>query len=184
MKLKNIMLVVMGCSLFFTQDISATSLSACESEAIIDSTPDVVPGNGGQDYVSSVWFSIYSSDTQYPHSYSASIAIYDWNGKHVEDIEGDPLSPNQEPMEATGIVDGTYTYVINGNYKGTFNVNHNIKNEVLIDAANFTNCDTSYETSEVNQEYTNEDYDILDHIIETLDNIIENLNRIVNTLFN
>lgn len=128
----------------------------CSTEIVLDSTPEVEPGNGGQDYISSVWFSFYMSDNNYPHSYAVDISIYDWNGVYVEEVDGDSNNPNPSSEEATGLVDGTYTYLLDGKYKGTFDVNHNIKNEILIDLSYFQNCASEYSDEAANSEIASE----------------------------
>ncbi len=180
MKFKNILIVLILVNTFAIPTISASgSNNSCTNNTnlVINSTPDVVPGNGGQDYVSEVWFSFYNSNTNYPHSYAADIAIYDWNGKHVEDVPGDEMDPNPAPQKATGIVDGTYTYVLDGIHKGSFNVNHNIKNEVVIDLAAFDNCASNNEIIETEPS-------VLERIASSLENIATNLSILISELFN
>lgn len=180
--------------------LNASRLDSSCTDGILNSTPNVTAGNGGQDYISSVWFSMYSSATSSPHSFAFDADIYDWNGKYIYTLEGDSSQPSAEPMEATGLVDGTYTYVIN-DMIGTFNVNHNIENEVVIDDAELSECSNIQSDQDItpavgtslneinNQE--NVDEDIVDTKIATDDNetaviqkIIEDVKTIIHDITN
>lgn len=184
MKFKVIMVLCIVFNIWGVVVFQASTLNdSCVNNEIINSTPDVIAGNGGQNYVSDVSFGLYSSATKYPHSYNADIAIYDWNGKHIMDLEPDNDSPSPEPQIATGIVDGTYTYVLNGVNKGSFNVNHNIKNVVTIDMAEFTKCDDNYSFEDNNNYSSNsEEFSLLQRITNAIEEIATNLSILVSNL--
>lgn len=185
MNFKNILVICFVVSIFSNQTVSATTNTLCTEDNILISTPDVEPGNGGQNYVSDVTFSITNSDLNNDLQHFASdIAIYDWNGKHVEDVTSDSNDPN--PIQvATGIVDGTYTYVLSSGNTGTFNVNHNIDNIVLIDLADFENCNnTNANFVDNNDQIQNEDKTFIQSICDSLESIAQSLNELVNKLFN
>lgn len=157
----------------------------CGNDFILNSTPDVESGNGGQDYVSEVYFWIdepYEGGGTKP--VGRYIEIYDWNGKHVEDVEPNysgnayNTTTGASVETATGIVDGTYTYVLETGEKGSFNVNHNIENNVYINLADFDNCDNTTDDSSYEVERNN----LLQKIADSLSNIAESISKLVNNI--
>lgn len=112
--------------------------TACD--LVYQATNNVESGNGGQDYVTNIQMSVYNSDLVGGPKNAGNFDIYDWNGELVESIYGDyELSMNKQ-QSLTGYVDGTYTYILDGTYKGTFNVNHEMQAIVAVDMAYYNGC--------------------------------------------
>lgn len=112
--------------------------TACD--LIYDATPGVEVGNGGQDYITNVEMAVYNSELPDGGKYAGDFDIYDWNGDLVERVSGDyELSMSKREI-VTGLVDGTYTFVLDDTYKGTFNIDHEMQALVGVDMAYYNYC--------------------------------------------
>lgn len=103
---------------------------------------NVEPGDGGQDYITDVQVGLSPGAEPGPFN----IDLYDWLGNYIEstyydaDIDYSVLTGTDEPPAFTGLVDGTYTFIINDTYKGTFNVNHEMQGILNIDMSKYNQC--------------------------------------------
>lgn len=178
--------------------------SCSEGNLIINTTPDIQPGNGGQNFISDVTFQFHNAWSTDPsrYTYDGNIQIYDWNGKHVEDVE-----INKSNGVATGLVDGTYTFTFTNDIgdvnTGQFSVDHNIDNLVHVEMAQYlceydtktdymhnvkndeavNNVDSVNSIDSVNNNYTHVEDDnnvwkeFVNNVIELLKNVYNFLNQ-------
>ncbi len=112
--------------------------SCAQGNLIVNATPSVQPGTGGQDFVSEVRFEFHNRWATDPsrYGYTNTIQIYDWNGNQVQEVSIETGSGY-----ATGLVDGTYIFTftndIGDSNTGQFNVNHNIDNQVYVEMGDY-----------------------------------------------
>lgn len=131
-----IVLVMLGTSIFNASEIPE---AVCP---IVNDFSNTEPGDGGQDYITDVPIDI----EYYPVvNEVVSIDLYDWFNEYVETVVYDTtprVMGNGIGYEYffTGLVDGTYTFIIDNTYKGTFNVNHEYGSAVYINMSMYTQC--------------------------------------------
>lgn len=99
-------------------------------------------GNGGQDYITDLPIVVENNPIV---SEVINIDLYDWFGQYIESVEYDTTPRVMADGIGyeyffTGLVDGTYTFVINDTYKGTFNVNHELASAINIDMGMYMQC--------------------------------------------
>lgn len=181
-------------SISASKSSTSTELTSCSSgQKIINTTPDVNPGNGGQSYISNVDFDFHNAWSADPSTYTFTdtIKIYDWNGKNVEDIE-----ITDSYGTATGLVDGTYTFTfindLGETNKGQFDVNHNINNTVHVEMTEYLcGFDSKIDYIQGNRnddsgyvEISDENPGLLQQIAYSLSSIAQSLSELVQGLIN
>ncbi len=135
-----VVLTMLLLPIFKAGDIPDT---ACD--LVYDATPYLEPGDGGQDYISSVQMMVSNSSDPGSGKYAGNFDVYDWNGDYIVSVYGDYEVSMSNPQLLTGFVDGTYTYVLDGTYKGTFDVDHEMQAIVDVDMAFYDACKYEYD---------------------------------------
>lgn len=105
---------------------------------------NVEVGSGGQDYVTNVQVKVTPDAEPGPFN----IDLYDWLGSYIESTYYDAdanyaITMGADPEDIpgfTGLVDGTYTFIVNDTYKGTFNVNHELQGLLNIEMSRYNQC--------------------------------------------
>ncbi len=157
--------------------------SCSEGNLIINTTPGIEPGNGGQDFISDVTFQFHNSWSTNPsnYTYDKTIQIYDWNGKQVEDVK-----INKSNGVATGLVDGTYTFTFTNDIgdvnTGQFNVDHNIDNSIYVEMVQYL-CGYDTKTDYVHNIKNDETVNNINPI-NNYYTYIENDNNVLNQIIN
>lgn len=135
------LLVIVVLAILVTPIFNASEIPETACPIIYDFS-NVEVGDGGQDFVTNVEVGI-SPDAE-PGPFN--IDLYDWLGNYIESTYFDSnedysvLTGMPEPPGFTGLVDGTYTFIVNDTYKGTFNVNHEMQGLVSIDMSKYNQC--------------------------------------------
>lgn len=119
---------------------SASEIPEVACPYVYDFSNNVGVGDGGQNYVTDVMIDITGALNILMY-----VDLYDWMGNYIESVtyDGNADYNNLEGRPApgfTGLVDGTYTFIINDTFKGTFNVNHEMQGLLIINTDMYSSC--------------------------------------------
>lgn len=120
---------------YYASEIPDTACS------LIYDASNVEAGNGGQEYKTNVQIGVINGIDHVDDSvYAGNFDIYDLNGNLVESVTGDYKQSMENNQGLTGLIDGTYTYILDDTYVGTFNVNHEMQAIVTVDMDFYDSC--------------------------------------------